>query len=356
MAVKVYDTISPASDSFPALMAEHVNLVREDGTTDSIQNLYNNKELGAGGDTSLTVTESEFLALPEEEKLNNSYYLYDIGVHYKNGVAYSRKKPIQLTMAEYQALKEAGAIDEQQEYLIEANTEGILLGAEDIEYNNAESGIQATTVQGAIDKVNGNLGGLINDTKVTTTNTFSSDKIKAIVNEIIKFTLSKTDYQGIEAYPTECGVYRVVKKIDGIPNDSSQYATLIIYGNGYFTHIYHDVISGRMWIGYTADSVKAPTTWKELATMDKVVPQVIIENETTDNARTIIQNSWGAFPTNNSLAKIKTSIFTWSAQIYKHDSSWGTIILTCYADNKDSYIGKLSNKAWHWYKMGLTEV
>ena len=105
------------------------------------------------GDNSIITTESEFLALPEEERLNNSYYLYDIGVHYKNGVAYSRKKPIQLTMEEYKALKEAGAIDEQQEYLIEANEQGILLGAEDIGYNNAESGIQATTVQGAIDKV-----------------------------------------------------------------------------------------------------------------------------------------------------------------------------------------------------------
>lgn len=98
------------------------------------------------------------------------------------------------------------------------------------------------------------------------------------------------------------------------------------------------------------------TDWQELATMDKVVPQVIMENKTTDDARTIIQNSWDAFPTNNSLARIETSIFTWSAQIYKHDSYWGTIILTCYADNKDSYIGKLSNKVWHWYKMGLTEV
>lgn len=97
-------------------------------------------------------------------------------------------------------------------------------------------------------------------------------------------------------------------------------------------------------------------TLQEIATMDKVVPQVIIENKTTDDARTIIQNSWGAFPTNNSLARIETSVFTWSVQIYKHDSSWGTIILTCYADNKDSYIGKLSDKVWHWYKMGLTEV
>lgn len=119
------------------------------------------------------------------------------------------------------------------------------------------------------EKINANLEGLINDTKVTTTNTFSSDKIKAITNEIRKFILSKTDYQGVEAYPTECGVYRVIKKIDGIPNDASQYATLIIYGNGYFTHIYHDTVSGRIWIGCTADSVKAPA-WQELATMDKV--------------------------------------------------------------------------------------
>lgn len=98
------------------------------------------------------------------------------------------------------------------------------------------------------------------------------------------------------------------------------------------------------------------SAWHELATMDKVVPQVIIENKTTDDARTIIQNSWGAFPTNNSLARIETSVFTWSAQIYKHDNSWGTIILNCYADNKDSYIGKKSNGVWHWYKIGLTEV
>ena len=101
-------------------------------------------------DNSIIITEAEYLALPEEEKLNNSYYLYDIGVHYKNGVAYSRKEPIQLTMEEYKAL---GEVDPDQEYIVSADEQGILLGAEDIGYNNAESGIQATTVQGAIDKV-----------------------------------------------------------------------------------------------------------------------------------------------------------------------------------------------------------
>lgn len=122
----------------------------------------------------------------------------------------------------------------------------------------------------AINEINVSLEELINDIKVTTTNTFSSNKIKAITNEIKKFTLSKTDYQGIEAYPTECGVYRVIKKIDGVPNDTSQYASLIIYGNGYFTHIYHDIVFERIWIGCTADSVKAPT-WQELVTKKDLI-------------------------------------------------------------------------------------
>ena len=149
MSVKIYDTMTTATSNFPLAYAEKINIVKEDGSEADIQTLYNNGELG-GGDTSLITTEAEYLALPEEEKLNNSYYLYDIGVHYKNGVAYSRKKPIQLTMEEYKAL---GEVDPDQEYIISADEQGILLGAEDIGYNNAESGIQATTVQGAIDKV-----------------------------------------------------------------------------------------------------------------------------------------------------------------------------------------------------------
>ena len=101
-------------------------------------------------DDSIITTEAEYLALPEEERLNNSYYLYDIGVHYKNGVAYSRKKPIQLTMEEYKALSE---VDPDQEYIISADAEGILLEASDIGYSNAVSNLPCTTVQGAIDKI-----------------------------------------------------------------------------------------------------------------------------------------------------------------------------------------------------------
>ena len=92
---------------------------------------------GTGGDSSITLTQEEYEALTEEQKLNGLYYIYDTKRIYKNGVQYGASEPISLTMAEYKALKEAGAIDEQQEYLIEADDEGILLDAEDIKYSNA---------------------------------------------------------------------------------------------------------------------------------------------------------------------------------------------------------------------------
>ena len=79
---------------------------------------------GTGGDSSITLTQEEYEALTEEQKLNGLYYIYDTKKIYKNGVQYGGSEPISLTMAEYKALKEAGAIDEQQEYLIEADDEG----------------------------------------------------------------------------------------------------------------------------------------------------------------------------------------------------------------------------------------
>lgn len=79
---------------------------------------------GTGGDSSITLTQEEYEVLTEEEKLNGLYYIYNTKRIYKNGVQYGASEPISLTMAEYKALKEAGAIDEQQEYLIEADDEG----------------------------------------------------------------------------------------------------------------------------------------------------------------------------------------------------------------------------------------
>ena len=176
MAIKLADTLAPMSE-FPAAMAEHIGF--SDGAT--LQEKFDNKELG-GGDSSVTLTQEEYEALPEEEKLDGLYYTYDTKRIYKNGVQYGASEPIPLTMEEYKALKEAGAIDEQQEYLIEAGAEGILLDAEDIGYNNAGSGIQATTVQGAIDKVAEKVDSKaeINDTSSSTTSTYSSTKINEL--------------------------------------------------------------------------------------------------------------------------------------------------------------------------------
>ena len=93
---------------------------------------------GTGGDSSITLTQEEYEALTEEQKLNGLYYIYDTKRIYKNGVQYGASEPISLTMAEYKALKEAGAIDEQQEYLIEADDEGGSGSgtAENIKYTN----------------------------------------------------------------------------------------------------------------------------------------------------------------------------------------------------------------------------
>ena len=195
MSVKIYDTMITATSNFPLAYAEKINIVKEDGSEADIQTLYNNGEL-SGGDTSLITTEAEYLALPEEERLNNSYYLYDIGVHYKNGVAYSRKKPIQLTMEEYKAL---GEVDPDQEYIVSADEQGILLGAEDIGYNNAESGIQATTVQGAIDKVNAKLGDKA-DKSYVDDNFATMDKVKDGYAKILKNNDTDTNEAMFIAY------------------------------------------------------------------------------------------------------------------------------------------------------------
>ena len=187
--------MTTATSNFPLAYAEKINIVKEDGSEADIQTLYNNGEL-SGGDTSLITTEAEYLALPEEERLNNSYYLYDIGVHYKNGVAYSRKKPIQLTMEEYKAL---GEVDPDQEYIVSADEQGILLGAEDIGYNNAESGIQATTVQGAIDKVNAKLGDKA-DKSYVDDNFATMDKVKDGYVKILKNNDTDTNEAMFIAY------------------------------------------------------------------------------------------------------------------------------------------------------------
>ena len=169
--IKLADTLAPMSNDFYAVESKNVG-INIDGTSKSIQQAYEDGDLSGGGSSiqvdtmpiasvdelgkiyefigstgtyvngyfyecvsdeqnpptyswvqknvqpnSVTLTQEEYEALPEEQKLDGLYYTYDTKRIYKNGVQY-------------------GASD-----------------AEGIGYNNAESGIQATTVQGAIDKV-----------------------------------------------------------------------------------------------------------------------------------------------------------------------------------------------------------
>ena len=190
MSVKVYDTITPASTTFPAVMAEHVNLIREDGTADSIQNLFNNKELGGGGDSSVTLTQEEYELLGDEEKFNGLYYTYDTKRIYKNGIQYGTNEPLELTMAEFKALKEVGALDEQQEYIITTDENGVLLEASDIGYNGTTSGLSSLSVQGAIDEVNDKIDNIIDDENVNE-NTVSTWSSKKIASEIASTYLIK---------------------------------------------------------------------------------------------------------------------------------------------------------------------
>ena len=162
MAIKLVDELK-AMGNFPIAHAEGINLVKTDGTEDNLQNLFDNGELG-GGDSSTVLTQEEYEALSEEQKLDGLYYTYDTKRIYKNGVQYGASEPIQLTMEEYKAL---GEVDPDQEYIISADEQGILLEASDIGYSNAVSNLPCTTVQGAIDKVNANLDELSKNIDLT---------------------------------------------------------------------------------------------------------------------------------------------------------------------------------------------
>lgn len=261
MAIKLVDELK-AMGNFPIAHAEGINLVKTDGTEDNLQNLFDNGELG-GGDSSVTLTQSEYEALTEEQKLDGLYYTYDTKRIYKNGIQYGASELIPLTMEEYKALKEAGAIDEQQEYLIEANEQGILLGAEDIGYNNAESGIQATTVQGAIDELNSNLVGLsdnINGFKnVQIVSALGSTKLKEIIqSEFPKLQNGRGMIKISDGTTLYCGIYIKYSNTQGSATFTN------VEGNSYIWTIKGDTV-----------------TLQELATMDKVVKYPDWSNQQT---------------------------------------------------------------------------
>lgn len=81
-----------------------------------------------------------------------------MGIIMRNNIAYSGgggSETVELSMAEYEAREAAGAIDSDTWYLIyDANDS---YNAKKIVYDNAESGMEASTVQGAIDELNSNI-------------------------------------------------------------------------------------------------------------------------------------------------------------------------------------------------------
>ena len=279
MAIKLVDELK-AMGNFPIAHAEGINLVKTDGTEDNLQNLFDKKELGGGGDSSVTLTQQEYEALSEEQKLNGLYYTYNTKRIYKNGVQY-------------------GASD-----------------AEGIGYNNAESGIQATTVQGAIDKVVKTVeDAYAKKTDIPTTlpanggnaNTVNNHTVKSDVPENAKFTdtiYDDTEVKGsIEELrnklvdrdmittlpiPTKEKTYFVSGGDDTFPY---RYGKLqISYGSymGEYVALYQTTgVDNECYINsYIRDHWNE---WKKLATMDKVV------KDSRTPIITLYNNDTGAF-------------------------------------------------------------
>ena len=98
MAIKLADTLAPMAD-FPAALAEHVEF--SDGK--SLQEKYDLGELGGeGGGGHIELTQAEYDALTDEEKLNGAiYFITDA-----TGGGGDDSSHVELTQAEYDALSD----------------------------------------------------------------------------------------------------------------------------------------------------------------------------------------------------------------------------------------------------------
>ena len=86
MAIKLADTLAPMAD-FPAAMAEHI----EFDDDETLQEKFDNGSLGGGGAGYKQLSQAEYDALTEEEKMNGKEYrTYDTGHIYKLGVEYGK--------------------------------------------------------------------------------------------------------------------------------------------------------------------------------------------------------------------------------------------------------------------------
>ena len=86
MAIKLADTLAPMAD-FPAVMAEHTAF--DDGET--LQEKYETGQLGGGGGGYTQLSQAEYDALSDDEKMNGKEYrTYDTGHIYKLGIEYGK--------------------------------------------------------------------------------------------------------------------------------------------------------------------------------------------------------------------------------------------------------------------------
>lgn len=81
-------------------------------------------------------------------------------------------------------------------------------------------------------------------------------------------TFKGLESKGITNYPTEVGIYRITHSLPaGLPADAGAYGALLIFGIGYYIHLYTD-LNSNAWIGRSGegagDSVAAPSVWKKL--------------------------------------------------------------------------------------------
>ena len=94
--IKLADTLVPMAD-FPAVMAEHTEFA--DG--ESLQEKLDNGSLGGGGVGYTQLSQAEYDALTDDEKMDGrEYRTYDTGHIYKLGVEYGKSGNIYTSLAE----------------------------------------------------------------------------------------------------------------------------------------------------------------------------------------------------------------------------------------------------------------
>lgn len=103
--IKLADTLAPMAD-FPAVMAEHTEFA--DG--ESLQEKLDNGSLGGDGASYKQLSQAEYDALTDDEKMDGrEYRTYDTGHIYKLGVEYGKEPDLSETLVTYVSIGDLNA-------------------------------------------------------------------------------------------------------------------------------------------------------------------------------------------------------------------------------------------------------